>query len=94
MINYNEIFGVEDSYQAPEKIMSVLFNKEEREQLFMKLLRANDMNVGFDWFFEYFQEEHADRKHKKQDFTPECVADLLSKLTLNSNSDPGNYYEC
>lgn len=94
MVNYNEIFGVEDSYQAPEKIMSILFDKEKREQLFMKLLRANDMNVGFDWFFEYFQDEHADRKNKKQDFTPECVADLLSKLVLDSSGDSGNYYEC
>ena len=51
MVNYNELFGVEDSYQVPEKLMKTLLNKKEREELFMKLLRANNMNVDFDWFF-------------------------------------------
>lgn len=94
-INYNKLFGVEDSYQVPEKIMKTLYNKEEREKLFMELLDAHDYNVDFDWFHEYFEDEHADRKNKKQDFTPECVADLLSKLVMSSNNDEsnGNYYE-
>lgn len=94
MVNYNEIFGVKDSYKAPEKIMSILFNKKEREELFMQLLHANDMNVDFDWFYEYFQDEHADRKNKKQDFTPKCVADLISKLAMTGEGNQGNYYEC
>ena len=93
MINYNEIFDVSDSYQVPNKLMEILFDKEKREALFMKLLRANNMNVDFDWFYEYFQNEHADRKNKKQDFTPECVCDLVSKLVMNSKGDNGNYYE-
>ena len=93
MINYNEIFDVSDSYQVPNKLMEILFDKEKREVLFMKLLRANNMNVDFDWFYEYFQDEHADRKNKKQDFTPECVCDLVSKLVMNSKGDNGNYYE-
>ena len=95
MVDYNEIFGVNDSYKAPEKIMSILYNKEEREKLFMELLEVNNFNVDFDWFHEYFQKEHADRKTKKQDFTPKCVADLLSKLAMtNDEGNPGNYYEC
>ena len=93
MINYNEIFDVSDSYQVPSKLMEILFDKEKREALFMKLLRANNMNVDFDWFYEYFQNEHADRKGKKQDFTPECVCDLVSKLAMSSKGDNGNYYE-
>lgn len=95
MINYNEIFKVSDSYQVPEKIMEILFKENERKELFMELLKANDYNVDFDWFFEYFQDEHADRKNKKQDFTPECVANLLSKLVgVENHSTDGNYYEC
>lgn len=92
-IDYNKIFEVSDSYQAPSKLMEILFDKEKREVLFMKLLRVNNMNVDFDWFHEYFQNEHADRKKKKQDFTPECVCDLVSKLVMNSKGDNGNYYE-
>ncbi len=91
-MDYNKIFEVEDSYQVPEKIMNILYDKEKREELFMKLLQFNNYDVGFDWFHEYFQEEHADRKKKKQDFTPECVADLLSKFVVEETE--GMYYEC
>ena len=80
-IDYNKIFGVEDSYQAPGKIMEVLYNKEEREKLFMDILEANDYNVDNDFFREYFEQEHAERKSKKQDFTPDSVASLMTKIT-------------
>lgn len=93
-VNYNKIFSVTESYQLPERIMTLLFNKEEREKIFMELLRANDMNVDFDWFYEYFQDEHAERKSKKQDFTPKCVANLLSQLVSCGEGNDGNYYEC
>lgn len=91
-VDYNKIFEVDDSYKAPSKIMEILYNKEEREKLFMKLLEANNFDVDFDFFHEYFEDEHADRKVKKQDFTPKSVANLLSQLVgLDDNS--GNYYE-
>lgn len=93
-MNYNEIFEVDDSYKAPEKIMKILYDKEAREKLFKKLLEVNNYNVDFDWFHEYFQEEHADRKNKKQDFTPKSVAQLLSRLALSQEGDSGMYYEC
>lgn len=94
-VDYNALFGVTDSYQLPNKIMTILFNEEKREELFMELLKANDYNVNFDWFYEYFQDEHAERKTKKQDFTPESVADLLSKLVgIEDKGNDGNYYEC
>ncbi len=94
MVNYNKIFGIEDSYKAPDKIMKILYDKEEREKLFMKLLEVNNYDVGFDWFHEYFEDEHADRKNKKQDFTPKSVANLLSKLVMSGGDiSNGNYYE-
>ncbi|EPT6434268.1 N-6 DNA methylase, partial [Escherichia coli] len=61
--------------------------------MFKELLEANDYNVDFDWFYEYFQEEHADRKNKKQDFTPESVASLLTELS-DVEENNGLYYEC
>ncbi|ELU5588563.1 N-6 DNA methylase [Clostridium perfringens] len=88
---YNKIFGISDSYEAPAKIMEILYNREEREKVFKELLELHDYNVNFDWFYEYFQEEHSDRKKKKQDFTPESVAELLSQL---AGTDEGLYYEC
>lgn len=91
-IDYNKIFGVEDSYKAPERILEILYNEEERTKLFMELLEVNNYDVDFDWFHEYFQDEHADRKKKKQDFTPKSVATVLSKLAGTENN--GMYYEC
>lgn len=94
MVNYNKIFGIEDSYKAPDKIMKILYDKEEREKLFMKLLEVHNYDLGFDWFHEYFEDEHADRKNKKQDFTPKSVANLLSKLVMSGGDIAnGNYYE-
>lgn len=92
-IDYNKIFEVEDSYQAPGKIMEILYNKEEREKLFMDILEANDYNVDNDFFREYFEQEHADRKVKKQDFTPDSVASLMTKIT-GCGEESGYYYEC
>ena len=92
-MNLNEILNVSDSYQVPEKLMEILYKEKEREKLFMKLLEVNNYNVDYDWFTQYFEDEHADRKKKKQDFTPRCVADVLSRVCLTGDCDAGNYYE-
>lgn len=77
--NINELLKINDSYQAPQRLMEILFNQEEREQLFREMLSQNH-DVSFDWFHEYFESEHADRKEKKQDFTPNSISTLISKL--------------
>lgn len=80
----NGLLDIDDSYKAPDRLMSILFNKAEREKLFRDYLEI-ETNVDYDWFHEYFQNEHADRKNKKQDFTPRGVATLLSKLVNTPN---------
>ncbi len=87
-------FGIDESYKAPAIIMDILLNRDKRELLFKKLLETHNYDVSYDWFYEYFQDEHAERKKKKQDFTPICVADLLSKLSMSSCGNAGHYYEC
>ena len=87
-------YGIDEAYKAPSILMSILLDKEVRERLFKDLLIAHDHDMSYDWFYEYFQDEHADRKKKKQDFTPKCVGELLSRLALTGDGDPGNYYEC
>ncbi|WP_260306632.1 SAM-dependent methyltransferase [Lactobacillus johnsonii] len=47
-------------------------------------------DLSFDWFHEYFEDEQAERKSKKQDFTPDSIAVLLNKLTSKTD---GYYYE-
>ena len=75
----NELLEINDSYQAPQRLMEILFNQERREKLFREMLSQNH-DVSFDWFHEYFEAEHADRKEKKQDFTPNSISTLISKL--------------
>lgn len=86
-------YGIDEAYKAPTILMNILFDKEKREQLFKDMMKAHDYDMSYDWFFEYFQDEHADRKKKKQDFTPRTVSDLMSKLVSNGQGDDGNYYE-
>lgn len=83
----NEQLGVNDSYQAPNAMWEILYNKEVREQVIRNFLKEYDGSVDYDWFLRYFQEEHADRKEKKQDFTPKSIAQLLSEITLGDSEE-------
>lgn len=81
----NEIVDVDDSFKMPTVLMKKLFDKEKREEMFKEFLEY-ETNMSFDWFHIYFQEEYAERKAKKQDFTPESITKLLSALTQNENT--------
>ena len=80
-MNINKMLGINDSYQAPDQILKILYDRKRREDIFVKFLEAFNYDLSYDWFYDYFQEEHADRKYLKQDFTPVSVAELVSRLT-------------
>ena len=87
----NRMLGITDSYQAPEKIMNILTGDEkECIRVFKEFLNYFKCDISYDWFHEYFEDEHADRKNNKQDFTPKCLSTLVSKLL---GSDTGVTYE-
>lgn len=86
---FHKLIGVEESYEAPAALMEILYNREERESLFKEMLKLHDFDLSYDWFHGYFQNEHADRKVKKQDYTPASLGKLLNKLT----GDINDYYE-
>ncbi|EOK10055.1 hypothetical protein WOU_02546 [Enterococcus faecalis ATCC 6055] len=75
----NELLGVDDAYKAPEALMNILLNRDKREIVFNKFLEI-EKDLTFDWFHEYFQDEHADRKVKKQDFTPNSIGEVIAKI--------------
>ena len=86
----NKILGVSESFFAPQKILEIIFDREKREHIFNELRKLVKGDLSYDMFHEYFQEEHADRVNKKQDFTPTSVIKLMNKIL-----DDGNlYYEC
>lgn len=86
----NNLLGIDDAFKAPGRLMEILLKKEEREELFGNFLKI-DTNLEYDWFHEYFETEQAERKSKKQDFTPNSVARLANAIT--SEPRQTDYYE-
>lgn len=84
----NRLLKIDEPFKAPGRLMEILLDKSLREQTFREFLEVST-DVSFDWFHEYFEDEQADRKQKKQDFTPYSVARLLNKI-VGSNS---SYFE-
>lgn len=82
----NQLLDINESYQASDKLSTILQNKESREKLFKQFLQYEN-DLSFDWFTDYFQAEHSDRKGKKQDFTPTEIGQLLSKLLAQTSSN-------
>ena len=75
----NGLVGVEESFKVPDKLMSIVMNREKREKLFLDFLEV-ERDTSYDWFHEYFEDEQAERKTQKQDFTPDSVSDILTRL--------------
>lgn len=73
----NNLIDVDESFHASYKLTEILEQKEVREELFNRFLEK-ESDLSFDWFTEYFQAEHSDRKGKKQDFTPDGIIQVAS----------------
>lgn len=75
----NKILGITESYKASDVLMKAMFNKSKRERMFRKFLEY-ESQLDHDAFHEYFQDEHAERKKHKQDFTPQSISNLLARM--------------
>lgn len=82
----NELIGVKENYKAPDKLMGILMNKKQREELFEKFLNLED-DLSQDFFRRYFQEQQADRGNNKQDFTPNSIAKLTALIVGNTQNN-------
>lgn len=84
----NELLNVAESFHASYQLMDIMKDKAERERLFESFL-IEEKDVSFDWFTEYFQAEHSDRKGKKQDFTPDGIIKVANGVlgSTESNAD-------
>lgn len=87
----NKILGIDESYKAPEKMLNLMLDDKKRPETFKKFLDVST-NMSFDWFHEYYQDEQAERKSQKQDFTPDSIAQLLNDLVEKDRS-AGEYFE-
>ncbi|HLP03868.1 MAG TPA: N-6 DNA methylase [Paludibacter sp.] len=84
-----EIFNIEDTNDLSNAVMNVLFS-EKRDEIYNALLEANNHDMSHDWFQLIYEDELAQRGQNKQDFTPNQVGVILSKL---SGNDKGKIYE-
>lgn len=76
----NRIFNITESFQLPDKLMSVLFDADKRDAVFSEFLE-HESDLSYDWFTNYFQEQHSNRERMMQDFTPVALADLLPAMS-------------
>lgn len=84
----NKIIGIKENYELPIKLMEIILDKEKRGRVFGEFLKYEN-DLSFDWFTNYFQEEHGDRDSLKQDFTPACICEIIERMneTYDSNGD-------
>ena len=81
----DKLLGISESFHAPARLMGILLDgKAKRERLFLDFISAFEYKMGHDWFHEYFQDEHADRRKKRQDFTPASIGNALSEILSGS----------
>ncbi len=75
----NEVLNISESYKAPQTMMDIILDEVERVCIFNQFLSL-ESDLSYEWFQGYFENEHSDRKVKKQDFTPQSVSKLLACL--------------
>lgn len=78
----NELIGVDESFKASDRLYKLLMS-DGKDELFKSFL-AIESDLTYDWFTDYYQEEHSDRKKNKQDFTPDGVVELVNQLLGSS----------
>lgn len=73
------ILGVDEPYQVPQRVMEAVMS-DERDRVYDEFLTAFGYDVTRDWFHEFYEDENAERKKNKQDFTPPSLSRLASEL--------------
>lgn len=76
-----ELFGVEQADQLGQALLKACDNTDKLEA-FCDLI---DEDLTQDWMQKIYQYYLADRKEKKQDYTPKSVAQLMSALIGDTN---------
>lgn len=85
------LFKIEDLNELPNAVMRIIEGDiRERNIIYHELMRMNGYDMSYDWFQEMYENELSERKQKKQDFTPNTLGVLCSKLTgqLGSIHEP------
>ena len=79
-----DICGVKEVFDVPQTLMKKLFSPEQSDLLNRIAVIYGDRQL--DQFRDFFQDEGADRKKLKQDYTPDGVAELLARVSVSGKS--------
>lgn len=85
----NNILCISENYQLRDALMNVLFDEAKKNNIFEQFLKI-ESDLSYEWFTNYFQENQSNRKDLMQDYTPNCICKLISRI-VNANSV---YDEC
>lgn len=81
-VELKRLFQIEDILSLPNAIFKIIFDNDERlHHIYRELLQLNTHDLSRDWFQDIYEGELAQRNQNKQDFTPNVVGILLSRLT-------------
>ena len=86
----NQILEVNDSYKQPAKLLKLMLDEKTRVETFKKFFEL-ETDMSFEWFQEAYEIEHAERKDKKQDFTPRSIGKILNAIAQQESTH--KYYE-
>lgn len=88
-IDLLKLLNCEDINDISSVINDCIFSAD-RDILYSELLKMNNNDLSYDWFQALYEDELAQRNQNKQDFTPNIVGNLLSRLTGTTS---GTIYE-
>lgn len=80
----NSLLDITDAYQAPGRMLELMLDDVKRKETFLKFL-DREYHMDYEWFQSYYEQEHAQRKTNKQDFTPQSLSTLLARLVSGNN---------
>lgn len=81
----NELFGINESFELPEVLLKKLLDKKERDKLCNDFMQF-EFDIKNDCLRDYFQMNSANRSNLKQDYTPDCLARLISQLVPETDN--------
>lgn len=74
-----EILQVSEAYRIPDALAEALLS-DEAENIIKKIKECGEENIR-----DLFQKEQGDRERLKQDFTPDCICEIVAKLMKPGN---------
>lgn len=79
---WETFLGFDDIMNMPGRIMGIVTgDRSERDEIYREAIKLHGGDMSYDWFFELYEEELAQRKKQQQDFTPRQVSEIVALLT-------------